>query len=89
MSPRFGFSPGTRISSIFLEAAVLFGAFCAFFLRGFFFGSGPRTGPCPAKRRLLRTGALGFLAFGFFPPAFFFFAGPHLHPANAFPAAEH
>ena len=38
MPPFLGFSPGTKISSIFLLAAVLFGAFCAFFLRGFFFG---------------------------------------------------
>ena len=68
MSPFLGFSPGTKISSIFLLAAVLFGAFCFAFLRGLFFGSGPLTGTCPANLRLFLTGALGFLAFGFFPP---------------------
>ena len=87
ISPFFGLSPGTKISSIFLLAAVLFGPAFAFFL-GFFLGSGPLTGACPASLRLLRTGAFGFLAFGFFPPAFFFLE-PQRHAANAFPAAEH
>ena len=81
MSPFFGFKPSTKMFSTFLEAAVrLAPVFFAFFL-GFFLGSGPLTGPLPASRRLFLTGA----AFFTFP----FFFGPHLHSANASPAAEH
>ena len=90
ISPFLGFRPGTKISSILLAAVLFEAAFCPF-LRGFF-GSGPLTGPCPAKR-LLFLGLAFALAFGFFVPAgFFFFFWPGLpqrHSANAFPALEH
>ena len=42
------------------------------FARGFVGGSGPRTGPCPAKR-LLFLGLTFAFAVGFFVPAGFFF----------------
>ena len=65
MSPFFGFKPGTRMFSTFRKPALLLPpAFFFFpFLRGFFGGSGPRTGPWPAKRLLFLALAFGF-AFG-------------------------
>ena len=77
MSPFLGFRPGTRISSARFPAAVRFATFCLRGLAAFFLGSGWRTGPWPASRRLFR--GLGF-ALGFFTPAgFFAFAGPQRH----------
>ena len=74
--------------SIFLLAALRFGAFFLRALRaGFFFGSGCLA-VTPANLLLRLGGAEDFgLAaafFFFFPPLF-----PHRHSANAFPAAEH
>ena len=40
MSPLGGFTPGTKMFSIFLEAADRLDAFCVLFFRGFFGGSG-------------------------------------------------
>ena len=48
--------------------------FLAGFFRGFFAGSGPRTGVLPARRRLLRGGAAAFFLGAFFGAAFFFVA---------------
>ena len=77
--------------SIFLLAALRFGAFFLGALRGgFFFGSGclAVSGAAPANL-LLRLG--GADDFGLAAAFFFFFQPlfPHRHSANAFPVAEH
>ena len=81
MSPFLGFTPGTRMFSIFLEAADRSGAFCVLFFRGFFGGSGCRVGSLPASLLLRRGGAAGFFA-GFLAGFFL----PHRHSAKARPA---
>ena len=88
MSPLGGFKPGTRIFSTFLSLTLLLPpAFFFPFLRGFFGGSGCRTGACP-DNRLLFLAALG-AALGFFVPAGFFFGlDPQRHCASFFPAAD-
>jgi hypothetical protein len=91
-------SPGTKIFSIFLLLALLFGAFFfGAFRGGFFFGSGCLTvcTASPAKRLLRLAGAvalaalglaLGF-ALGLALVAVLFFL-PQRHCAKAFPAAD-
>ena len=79
MSPFFGFKPGTRMFSIFLEAA---DRFIAFFFLGFFLAV---IGAFPWSRRLFLTGAfvcfLAFVCFFFF--AFVCFADDQLEAISA------
>ena len=75
-------------SPVILRSALYDGLTGALPFLGFFRGFLGGSGSFPARRRLARTGALGFRALGFAFPFGFAFAFTQRHRANCLPALE-